>query len=113
MKAISCPHTFKRKQWKQGDCPYCVQEAGPQLLMQAFLQRILNGGGQIDWEYGLGRGRTDLYLRWPWGADEIQRVVIELKILHYSLDRTIAQGMEQVYAYTDRSGAEDSSLRSE
>ncbi|GAK57555.1 hypothetical protein U27_04522 [Candidatus Vecturithrix granuli] len=31
------------------------KEAGLQLLLQAFLQRILNGGGRIDREYGLGR----------------------------------------------------------
>src|SRR6056297_1919871 len=41
------------------------EEAGPQLLLQAFLQRIINGGGLIDREYGLGRKRTDLYIRWP------------------------------------------------
>jgi len=86
------------------------KEAGPQLLMQAFLQRIVNGGGQIDREYGLGRGRTDLYLRWPWGAGEIQRVVIELKILYKSLDSTIAQGMGQVNTYADRCGAEEAHL---
>jgi hypothetical protein len=32
------------------------KEAGPQLLMQAFLQRIVNGGGRVEREYGLGRG---------------------------------------------------------
>ena len=36
------------------------KEAAPQLLMQAFLQRIINGGGRISREYGLGRKRTDL-----------------------------------------------------
>ena len=40
-------------------------EAGPQLLLQAFLQRIVNGGGYIDREYGLGRKRTDLLIRKP------------------------------------------------
>ncbi|WP_216601614.1 AAA family ATPase [Vreelandella azerica] len=30
------------------------KEAGPQLLMQAFLQRIINSGGRISREYGLG-----------------------------------------------------------
>ena len=40
------------------------KEAGPQLLMQAFLQRIVNSGGRIDREYGLGR-RTDLLVQWP------------------------------------------------
>jgi hypothetical protein len=36
------------------------REAGPHLLLQAFLQRIINGGGRIEREYGLGKGRTDL-----------------------------------------------------
>ena len=40
------------------------QEAGPQLLMQAFLQRLVNGGGRVEREYGLGRGRTDLLVIW-------------------------------------------------
>jgi len=44
---------------------YTYHEAGPQLLLQAFLQRIVNGGGRIAREYGLGRGRTDLLLQWP------------------------------------------------
>lgn len=34
-------------------------EAWPQLLLQAFLQRIINGGGRMNREYGLGRKRTD------------------------------------------------------
>ncbi len=41
------------------------REAGPQLLMQAFLQRIVNGGGRVEREYGLGRRRTDLLVIWP------------------------------------------------
>ncbi len=28
-------------------------EAGPQLILQAFLQRVLNGGGRISREYAL------------------------------------------------------------
>ena len=31
-------------------------EAGPQLIVQGFLQRVVNGGGRIEREYGLGRG---------------------------------------------------------
>ncbi len=41
------------------------KEAGPQLLLQAFLQRIVNSGGRIEREYGLGRMRTDLLILWP------------------------------------------------
>ncbi|MGV8110538.1 hypothetical protein [Methanospirillum sp.] len=40
------------------------KEAAPRLLLQAFLHRILNGGGQISREYGLGKGRTDLFFLW-------------------------------------------------
>ena len=44
------------------------QEAGPQLLLQAFLQRIVNAGGRIEREYGLGRLRTDLLIVWGGGG---------------------------------------------
>lgn len=35
-----------------GHLPVDYKEAGPQLLLQAFLQRIVNGGGRIEREYG-------------------------------------------------------------
>ncbi|MBK7002025.1 MAG: ATP-binding protein [Rhodoferax sp.] len=91
------------------------KEAGPQLLLQAFLQRIVNGGGRINREYGLGRRRTDLFLEWP--IDEaqgylgpVQRVVIELKILHQGLETTIKQGLVQTADYADRCGADETHL---
>ena len=79
-------------------------EAGPQLLMQAFLQRIVNGGGRIDREYGLGRGRTDLYVQWPHPGG-VQREVIELKVLRQSLEKIIETGLQQTAAYMDHCGA--------
>ena len=85
------------------------KEAGPQLLMQAFLQRVINKGGRVEREYGLGRMRTDLLVWWPF-EDQVQRTVIELKILHGSLDRTIEQGLEQTWAYMDRCKAEEGHL---
>ena len=36
------------------------REAVPQLLLQAFLQRVVNSGGREERLYGLGRMRTDL-----------------------------------------------------
>jgi hypothetical protein len=56
------------------------QEAAPHLVFQAFLQRVSNGNGFISREYGLGRGRTDLMLKWKEGKFE-QRIVIELKVM--------------------------------
>lgn len=35
------------------------KESGPQLLLQAFLQRVVNGGGYIDRKYGLERTIAD------------------------------------------------------
>jgi len=89
---------------------FSYQEAGPQLLMQAFLQRIVNGGGRIDREYGLGRRRTDLLIHWKDQAGQTQRVVIELKLLHKSLDATIAAGIAQTRDYMQTSGTTDGHL---
>ena len=80
-------------------------EAGRQLLLQAHLQRIVNGGGRIEREYALGRGRTDLLIVWPQGGRE-RRFVVECKVRRGELDRTVAQGMQQTRAYVDRCGAE-------
>ena len=85
-------------------------EAGPQLLLQCFLQRIVNGGGYIDREYGLGRRRTDLLIRKPltdgYGGP-VQRIVLELKIRKYSLERTIEDGLRQTFEYMDTVGSVD------
>ena len=106
-------HWMERFQYK---------EAGPQLLMQAFLQRIINGGGRVDREYGLGRKRVDLFLRrplMPSGEDAseeerwqgpVQKVVIELKVLHRSLERTIEEGLAQTAEYMDLCAADEGHL---
>lgn len=88
------------------------KEAGPQLLLQAFLQRIVNSGGRIEREYGLGRRRTDLLLVWPVGGDpgRVQKVVIECKVLHRSLEQTLREGLEQTCAYMDRCAAAEGHL---
>jgi hypothetical protein len=109
------------------------KEAGPQLLIQAFLQRIVNGGGRIEREYGLGRMRTDLLVIWPVKEQniddrqqvtegigyqsssisypvKIQRVVIELKILYKSMAKTIDTGLKQTWEYMDRCRADEGHL---
>ena len=88
------------------------KEAGPQLLLQAFLQRILNSGGRIEREYGLGRLRTDLLLVWPLPGDAggMQKVVIECKLLHRGLERTLGEGLEQTRAYMDLCGSSEGHL---
>lgn len=84
-------------------------EAGPQLLLQAFLQRIVNSNGQVQREYGLGRMRTDLLVTWPHN-DGAQKVVLELKLRYGSIDRTIEDGVKQTYEYMDRCGTQEGYL---
>jgi len=98
--------------WEDG---FSYREAAPQLLMQAFLQRIVNGGGRISREYGLGRKRTDLLLEWP--LDEalghngpVQRVVIELKLVKKAPDATLQQGLAQTADYARQVGADEAHL---
>ena len=91
------------------------KEAGPQLLMQAFLQRILNGGGRLMREYALGRRRTDLTIEWPLDEEQglfglMQRIVIELKIQRGDLDKLLQEGKQQTLDYADGCGAEESHL---
>ena len=92
------------------------REAGPQLLMQAFLQRIVNGGGRVEREYPLGRRRTDLMVEWPRGGPGAppphahDRHVIELKVRRAGVESTIARGLEQTADYMDRCGATDGHL---
>ena len=93
-------------------------EAGPQLILQAYLHRVVNGGGRIEREYGLGRGRTDLLLLWPrepgQPSDLWERFVVECKVLRdsdrRSLAATVERGVEQTSAYMEKCGAEEGHL---
>ncbi|MDR2523609.1 MAG: ATP-binding protein [Synergistaceae bacterium] len=95
------------------------KEAGFQLLLQAFLQRIVNGGGLIGREYALGRGRVDLLVRWRYPAGAArenrkeQRIVLELKTIRpngHGPARVLAEGLEQTASYAAQSGAEEAHL---
>ena len=81
------------------------REAASQLLLQAFLQRVMNSGGRIAREYGLGRQRVDLFIQWP-RPQGMQRFVIECKILRDKLEATLAKGLPQTAGYMDRCGAD-------
>ena len=88
------------------------REAGPQLLLQAFLQRIVNSGGRVEREYGLGRMRTDLLIVWPADAPpaRTRRMVIECKLLRGGLERAIREGLRQTRRYLDRCAAAEGHL---
>ena len=92
--------------WRQR---FLYQEAWPQLLLQAFLQRVVNGGGRVEREYGLGRGRTDLLIVWP-QREKTVRHVIECKVLRRSAAATVAEGLRQTAGYMDQSAADSGHL---
>ena len=109
-KLLTAFQEFFREQSESWLERFSYKEAGPQLLLQAFLQRIVNGGGRIDREYGLGRMRTDLFIRWPTTDasyhGHVQQVVLELKILHKSIEATIKAGLSQTAEYMQRVNCE-------
>ncbi|MCF8167251.1 MAG: AAA-like domain-containing protein [Rhodoferax sp.] len=113
-KLLQCFQQFFREHSDSWLQRYAYQEAGPQLLLQAFLQRVVNGGGRIAREYGLGRGRTDLFLQWPLTAQgylgPMQQVVLELKIQHKGKAATLTAGLEQTARYADQCGADSAHL---
>lgn len=116
-KLLTAFQDFFRKHFESWVDGYDYAEAGAQLLLQAFLQRIVNGGGRVEREYGLGRMRTDLLIIWPLektggipryhGA---QQAVIELKNRYDSLETTIEKGLEQTSKYMDKCGTKEGYL---
>jgi len=76
---------------------YDYREAAPHLILQAYLQRIVNGGGSIHREYSAGRGRVDLCV-----TLKEHRYPIELKILRDK--RTRDEGIEQLTGYLESLG---------
>jgi hypothetical protein len=74
-------------------------EAFPHLLLLAFLQRVLNGGGRLDREIAAGRGRMDLSIQY-----KNRWYIIEIKLIHsHDNPRQVQEeGLRQVSAYRDK-----------
>ena len=108
-KLLSAFQQFFREHSESWIQRFDYKEAGPQLLMQAFLQRIVNSGGRVEREYGLGQMRTDLLVIWghPGG---VQKSVIELKLRYGTLKRTVEDGLAQTRTYMDRCDTEEGHL---
>ncbi|MEE4358128.1 MAG: ATP-binding protein [Desulfococcaceae bacterium] len=76
---------------------YSFRETGRQLLLMAFLQRIINSGGRIEREMAAGNGRCDLWIEY--GGEEH---ILELKLYHDQFTRE--DGLEQIARYMDQMG---------
>lgn len=78
---------------------FAYKEAGPHLMLMAYLQRVINGGGRIEREYGLGRGALDLVV---WYGGEAHAIEVKLR----RDTETKAEALDQLAAYLDQAGLE-------
>jgi hypothetical protein len=90
------------------------KEAGPHLILYAWLQRVVNSGGHLERESALGAQRADLLIEWPvttnpelrqWpipAGVTIQRAVLELKLFRNRDTET--EGLKQLGDYLSRVG---------
>ena len=72
--------------------PY--HEVAPQLVLMAFLHRVVNGGGTIDREYAAGSGRMDLCLRFGGAV-----LGMELKVWRDGEKDPLESGLTQIDGY--------------
>jgi hypothetical protein len=87
--------------------PY--HEVAAQLVLLAFLQRVVNGGGTIDREYGVGRGRIDVLVRWPYESEsgrKVQREALELKGRRDGEPDPTQKALRQLEGYLEQVGAD-------
>ena len=84
-------------------------EAAPHLVLLAFLQRVVNGGGHIEREYAVGMGRMDLLIRWPTPAGE-QREALEIKVWRDRRRDPLPAGLDQLAGYLKRLGLSEGTL---
>jgi AAA-like domain len=96
-KLMEAWQMFWRKDGHLSAEGFGYREAGAHLMLMAFLQRIINGGGRIEREYGLGRGAVDLMITW-----RSERHAVEVK-LRRDTD-TEAEALDQIARYLDRAG---------
>jgi hypothetical protein len=76
---------------------FTFKESAQHLLLMAFLQRLVNAGGEIVREMAVGNGRLDLLVKFYQ-----QRVALELKI--YRGKKSIEKAKRQLSRYLDRLG---------
>ena len=82
-------------------------EVAPQLVILAWLQRVVNGGGYVYREYGIGRGRIDVLVRWPYEEDgqrRWQQEALELKVWAPGRPDPLSGGLAQIDGYLQRLG---------
>ena len=94
-------------------------EVAAQLVVMAYLQAAVNGGGHVEREYAAGTGRMDILIKWP-VADEsgtvdlygkrFERHLFELKVWYEDRADPTPQALTQVGEYLQRVPCESASV---
>ena len=92
---------FWRENASEDAVPFQYREAYPHLVLQAFLQRVINGGGQIVREMALGSERLDLGVHFRGVV-----YAVEVKKLAYYV-KSPEKAHAQVLRYMDRLGVSE------
>lgn len=91
-------------------------EAAAQLVLVGFLHKIVNGGGLVEREIGVGKKRIDMMVQWPYtdenGKKQAQKLAVEIKVWR---DRDkkgdpLVQGLKQIDEYLARLGLDEGTL---
>lgn len=83
---------FYNKYFKAWVERFNYKEAGAFLFLQAFLNRIIDGGGKIERIYGLARRHFTLIITWPYAEGE-QRIIIELYYFRASIKSMVKENI--------------------
>jgi hypothetical protein len=78
---------------------YQYDEAATHLVMQAFFQRVVNGGGQVLREMAIGTRQADLCVVY-----DGKKYPVELKILQNERSRAVS--LKQISDYADKVGSD-------
>lgn len=107
-KVLVAFQTYFREHSERRLQRFQYREAGPQLLLQGFLQRVAKGVGRIEREYGMGR-QTHLLVAWP-PIGGISKFVVGCTTLRDSLEWTLGKALPQTAGYMNRSDAKEGHL---
>ncbi len=84
--------------WRQHGEPLLAtapyHEIAPHLVLMAFLHRVVNGGGSIEREYAIGRGRMDLCVHYKQDT-----LAMELKVWRDKEADPLTEGLSQLDRY--------------
>ena len=98
---LSAFQDFWRENAGMNPVPFEYNEAYPHIVLQAFLQRVINGGGEIVREMALGKGALDLGVLFR-GA----KYAVEVKLL-YRYERDREKAYDQICRYMDHLGVDE------